>query len=74
MLTSSTQITPVVKKWCIPIKSLVAAPTLLVVSRFMSLTAGLLESKWYGNCIFGPIFVKLASDFNLNIYHLASYF
>ena len=64
-------------KWSIHIKSLVAAPALLVVSR---LTAALLESKWRGNhlvasiyrgvanniynYIFGPIFVKLASDFN----------
>ena len=35
-----------------------------------------MEAKQYlqDSYIFGTIFVKLASDFNLNIYNLASYF
>ena len=64
--------TPIVKKWRIHI------------------TIALLESKWWGDhlvassyrgmanntykYIFWSMFVKLASDFILNIYHLASYF
>ena len=68
--------TPVVERWLIEMKKPVAAPALLVLSRALFLIdrmKWMLRSRWWGRCPFlpskniyvsGPIFVKLAYDFN----------
>ena len=79
---------PVVEKWLIHVKRLVAAPALLVLSRALWFTMRLLRSRWWGNrhsryrgitvftrqylCIWACN-CKNSQWINLNIYRLTVY-